>query len=99
MNMTPYGDLVLLKEREQVKKSSTIIMLPDADGDYVYADVIKIGPGLYTHNGVKIPMIVKPGDSVMLHKSNAGDQKKIVLEETEYLLIRESELLMTSESV
>ena len=38
MNMKPYGDLVLLKEQEQVKKSSTIIMLPGADGDYVYAD-------------------------------------------------------------
>ena len=97
MNMTPYGDLVLLKEREQVKKSSTIIMLPGADDDYVSADVVKVGPGLYTYNGVKIPMTVKPGDYVMLHKSNAGDQKKVVLEETEYLLIRESELLMISQ--
>lgn len=97
MNMKPYGDLVLLKEQQQVKKSSTIIMLPGADGDYVYADVIKVGPGLYTHNGVQIPMTVKPGDTVMLHKSNAGDQKKVTIDEVEYLLIRESELLMVSE--
>jgi len=97
MNMKPYGDLVLLKEQEQVKKSSTIIMLPGADGDYVYADVIKVGPGLYTHNGVQIPMTVKAGDTVMLHKSNAGDQKKVTIDEVEYLLIRESELLMVSE--
>ncbi len=96
--MTPYGDLVLLKEQEQVKKSSTIIMLPGADGDYVFAEVVKAGPGLYTHSGVKIPMTVKVGDTVMLHKSNAGDQKKVKIDDIEYLLIRESELLMISES-
>lgn len=98
MNMTPCGDLVLLAEREQVKRTSTIIMLPGAEGDYIYAEVVKAGPGLYTYNGVRIPMTVKPGDTVLLHKSNAGDQKKVILEETEYLLIRESELLMISQS-
>ena len=99
MNFTPYGDYLLLRERERVERSkSGIIMLEGSDGDYVYADVESAGPGLYTHNGVQIPMSVCPGDVVMLHKSHAGDQKRVKLNETEYLLIRESEIVMFSQA-
>jgi len=34
------------------------------------------------------------GATVLLHKSNAGDQKRVKLDDTEYLLIRESEIVM-----
>jgi chaperonin GroES len=97
MNFTPYGDYLLLRERERVERSkSGIIMLEGAEGDYIYADVDAAGSGLYTHNGVQIPMSVKPGDVVMLHKSMAGDQKRVKMNDTEYLLVRESEIVMFS---
>lgn len=99
MNFKPYGDYLLLRERERVEQSkSGIIMLEGADGDYVYADVESTGDGLYTHNGVRIPMSVRPGDVVMLHKSYAGDQKKVKLDDVEFLLVRESEIVMFSQA-
>lgn len=97
MKMEPYGDYLLLKEREKAEKTqSGIIMLEGLTGDYIYADVIKAGPGLYTHSGVKIPMTVKKGNTVLLHKSNAGDQKRVKIDNEEYLIVRESEIVMMS---
>ena len=49
-------------------------MLDGVDGNWVYGNVIKVGPGLYSQTGKKIQMATKVGDVVVLHKSNAGDQ-------------------------
>ena len=95
MNFTPYGDYLLLKEKERVEKTKAgIIMLDGADGDYIYAEVVAVGPGVYTTAGVRIPMSVAAGDVVVMHKSYAGDQKKVKIEDVEYLIVRESEIAM-----
>ena len=39
------------------------------EGYYVTADVIAVGDGLFTQTGDRIPMTVKPGDIVMIHKN------------------------------
>ena len=67
------------------------------DGEFVYADVIKAGDGLFTQTGDRIPMTCKVGDVVLVHKYNLGSQKEILLNGVEYILIRESELAMVSE--
>ena len=41
-------------------------------------------------------MSVKPGDTVLIHKNNIGSQKKIKLDGTEYILVREMEISMVS---
>ena len=41
-------------------------------------------------------MTTAPGDSVLIHKTKAGDGKKIKLDEEEYHLVHESELSMVS---
>jgi chaperonin GroES len=95
MNFTPYGDYLLLKENERVEKTkSGIIMLDGANGDYIYAEVVAAGSGVYTTAGVRIPMSVASGDVVVMHKSYAGDQKKVKIEDVEYLIVRESEIAM-----
>lgn len=92
--MKPLGDLVLIKENEKAQMTSGGIILPDSvDDSYVYGTVVSIGPGLYTANGVKIPMAVKIGDTVCLNKQT---RPKLKMDEEEYLLVRESELLMNS---
>ena len=54
--------------------------------------VVSVGPGLYSPVGVKIPMEVKVGDKVLMPQhSNA---QKVKLENKEYYLFREQELLM-----
>jgi chaperonin GroES len=93
MKMKPLGDRVLLKEREKAEKSvSGIMLMNNMDGDYVYADVISVGNGLFTQTGDKIPMTVKEGDEVLIHKSETS--RKVKIDDEEYLLLRESDIEM-----
>ena len=97
MKLKPIGDLILVKEQEKIDKTTSGIIIPDSvENDYVYADVISTGPGLFTQTGDRIPMTVKPGDTVVLHKNQSGSNKKIKLENKEYLLLHESEIVMVS---
>jgi len=97
-SMKPIGDQVLIKQHEKKEKTSSgIIIMDGIDGEFVYADVIKAGDGLFTHTGDRIPMTCKVGDVVLVHKHNLGSQKEILLNGVEYILIRESELAMVSE--
>ena len=92
--MKPTGDRVLLKQREQVEMTKSGIIIPDSvEGSNMYGDVIAIGPGLFSANGVPIPMTVKVGDVIILPKQT---HSKIKLEEEESILVRESEILMNS---
>jgi|TARA_A100001201_G_C3971287_1_gene165708 chaperonin GroES len=97
MKLKPIGDLILVKEQEKSDKTVSGIIIPDSvENDYIYADVISTGPGLFTQTGNRIPMTVKPGDTVVLHKNQSGSNKKIKLEKEEYLLLHESEIVMVS---
>jgi chaperonin GroES len=97
MKMKPIGDQVLIKEQEKAGKTESGIILVDGiDGEFIYADVISTGGGLFTQTGSRIPMSVKPGDTVLIHKNNIGSQKKIKLDDTEYILVREMEISMVS---
>ena len=97
MEMNPIGDLILIKEREKTDKTkSGIIIMDGIDGDFVYADVIKTGLGLFTQTGDRIPMTTKPGDVVLINKNNLGSQKQVRLDEIEYILVREAEIAMVS---
>ncbi len=97
MKMKPIGDQVLIKEQEKAGKTESGIILVDGiDGEFIYADVISTGSGLFTQTGSRIPMSVKTGDTVLIHKNNIGSQKKIKLDGTEYILVREMEISMVS---
>jgi chaperonin GroES len=92
--MKPMGDRILIKERKKEETTKSGIIIPDSiEGNYIYGDVISVGPGLFSANGVAIPMTVKIGDVVCMYKSNQGTIK---LDEEEYILVRESEILMNS---
>lgn len=97
MEMKPIGDLILIKEREKTDKTkSGIIIMDGIDGDFVYADVIKTGEGLFTQTGDRIPMTTKPGSVVLINKNNLGSQKQVRLDEVDYILVREAEVSMVS---
>ena len=92
MNWLPTGDQVLLKLQEKTDKTTSGIIIMSGTDDYRYANVIKTGPGLFTATGDRIPMTVKPGDVVYIYKSNLGENKSIVLDDEDYMLLRESEI-------
>jgi len=96
--MKPIGDQVLLKEQEKAEKTEGGIILVDGayDEEFVYADVVSVGAGLFTQTGNRIPMTVKVGDRILISKNNLGGQKKVKLDDEEYILVREMEISMVS---
>ena len=93
MNMKPMGDLVLAKEVKQEKTKSGIILMEGAE-NYVYADVVATGDGLFTQTGDRIPVTVKVGDRIVIHKNEVSKHKKITIDDVEYILVRESEIAL-----
>ena len=98
MKMQPMGDQVLIQEQEKSDKTESGIILVDAgyDEEFVYADVIAVGPGLFTQTGNRIPMSVSKDDVVLISKNNLGTQKKVKFDDIHYILVREMEISMVS---
>ena len=98
MKMRPMGDQLLLKAKEQKEKTYKGIILTSGTSEYGYADVVAVGPGLFTQTGDIIPMTCRVGDVVMapLRLLSGKNGNEVVLEEEKYLLVRESEISMVS---
>ena len=91
----PLGDRVLVQEykTKEDKKSAGGIIIPEtatAD-DVKMGKVVAVGEGLFTQNGVAIPMSVKVNDEVILPSYGNGQQIKVGKDT--YVLHRESDLL------
>jgi len=89
--IVPMGDRVVVRplEREEVTKSG--IVLPDTAKEKPQeGEVIAVGPGRTTDEGKRINMELAKGDRVIFAKY-AGTEIK--LDETEYLILRESDVL------
>jgi chaperonin GroES len=90
-SIVPMGDRVVVKalEREEVTKSG--IVLPDTAKEKPQeGEVVAVGPGRMTDEGKRIAMELQKGDRVIFAKY-AGTEVK--LDETEYLILRESDVL------
>jgi chaperonin GroES len=92
MNWKPIGDQVLIKVEKVAEKTKGGIILVDRDMNFTKGIVVATGGGLFTQTGDRIPMTVKVEDEVYVYKSNLGENKSIILEDTDYMLIRESEI-------
>jgi chaperonin GroES len=94
MNWKPIGDQVLLKQLETQDKTQSGIIIMNSLDDYIECDVHAVGDGLFTQTGNKIPMTVKAGDRVKIYSGNLGSQKKLQLDSTDFILVREHEIAM-----
>ena len=96
----PLGDRVLVQEykTKEDKKTASGIIIPETvtANDIKMGKVIAVGSGLYTQNGILIPMSVKVGDEVILPPYSQAQEIKVGTEK--YSLYRESELLGITES-
>ena len=97
MNWKPMGDQVLLKVEKKSEKTKSGIILVDRDMAFILGNVVATGDGLFTQTGARIPMTVKVGDTVYVYKSNLGENKEIVLDDDQYMLIRESEIAVVND--
>jgi chaperonin GroES len=92
MNWKPIGDQVLIKVEKVAEKTKGGIILVDRDMNFTKGTIVATGGGLFTQTGDRIPMTVKVDDEVYVYKSNLGENKSIILDDADYMLIRESEI-------
>ena len=89
--IVPLADRVIVQaiEKEEVTKSG--LVLPETAKEKPQeGKVIAVGPGKLADDGKRLIMDVKEGDTVIFAKY-AGTEVK--LEEEEYLILRESDIL------
>ncbi|GFO05285.1 10 kda chaperonin [Plakobranchus ocellatus] len=92
----PMFDRVLVERFLPELKTKGGIMLPEkAQGKVLEATVVAIGSGARKDNGTVVPPSVKVGDKVLLPEYGGT---KVVLEEKEYFLFRDGDLLGKFES-
>ena len=94
--MKPMGDFVLLQKEEGQETTKAGIILTSNTSNHVQAEVIACGPGLFTQTGDRIPMTVKPGNTVMITEQSSKQHNQIKLDDEVYVLLRESEIMMVS---
>jgi chaperonin GroES len=95
MSIQPIGDRVLVKREEIVaKKSPSGIIIPDTaqKEKSKTGTVISVGAGRINDDGELVAMSIKPGSKVIF---NAGWDNEVDLgeEDTEYFLVKESDIL------
>ena len=90
----PLADRVLIRTEQEVTKTAGGIIIPETaeSRDTKIGTVVSVGEGVYTNDGVLIPMSVRVGDKVMMPQ--IGTAQKVKLGDEDYFLFREQELLM-----
>ncbi len=90
MKLRPLGDKIVLKQVDEQAVTATGIMLPtNAKEKPQQAEVVAVGPGTVV-DGVEVKMEVKVGDLVIYSKF-AGTEIKV--EDTEYIVVRQNDIL------
>ncbi len=92
MKLKPLGDHVIVKPITEDEVTKAGIVLPDTvDKEKPEkGEVMAIGPGKLLDNGQLAEMTVKVGDKVMFKKYSPDEIK---IEEEEYLIISEGDIL------
>jgi chaperonin GroES len=97
MNVRPLRDRILVKRVEEQEQKIGGIIIPDtAKEKPQQGKVVAVGTGRVTDEGKTLPLDVKTGDTILFGKY-AGTEIK--LDNQEYLIIREDEVLGVVEGV
>ena len=94
MKLKPLADRVVLKQNEaEERTSSGIFLTASAQEKPEVYEVVEVGPGGMVE-GNMVEMIVKAGQSVLVGKYSGS---KVKLDETEYTIVRQSDILAVIE--
>lgn len=90
MKLTPLGDRVVLKQLVAEETTKSGIVLPGQSKEKPQqAEVVAVGPGGVV-DGKEVKMEVKVGDQVIYSKYSGTEVK---LEEDEYIIVRQNDIL------
>lgn len=96
MKLRPLHDRILIKRIEEKETVKGGIIIPDTAKEKPQeGEVVAVGNGKKTEDGKIIPLDVKAGDHVLFGKYSGNDIK---IDEQEYLILREDEILGVLES-
>ncbi len=91
LKLRPLYDRIVVKRLDAKEQVRGGIIIPDTAKEKPQeAEVIAVGDGKYDDNGKRIKLDVKKGDKVLIGKYSGTDIK---LEDTEYTILREDEVL------
>ncbi|MBI5843460.1 MAG: co-chaperone GroES [Deltaproteobacteria bacterium] len=92
MNFKPLNDQVLIKREEAETKTAGGLFIPDSAKEKPRKGVVvAVGPGRLGDKGVRLPMEVAPGDTV-IYSRYAGTEIKV--EGEEHVILKESDILV-----
>lgn len=89
MNFKPLHDFILIEKPETPDQIGNIFLPEVSIERSVIAEVLAVGPGRRTKNGIT-PVSVKPGDKIVINKST-GETFKI--DDKEVILIKEENII------
>ncbi len=92
VKVKPLHDRVLIERlEEEVQKTAGGLFIPDtAKEKPMRGKIVAVGDGAYNDKGERTKLDVKVGDEVLFGKYSGNDIK---LDGTEYLIVRENEIL------
>jgi chaperonin GroES len=90
MKIKPLHDHILVERIEEETKKGSIIIPDSAKEKPQQGKVIAAGEGRRDEKGNRIPMEVKKGDVILFGKYSGNEIK---IDDTEYLIIREEDVL------
>ena len=91
MDFRPLHDRVVVKRVDAEEKTKGGIIIPDTAKEKPQeGEVIAVGPGARDESGKLIPVDLKAGDRILFGKYSGSDIK---IDGTEYLIMREDEVL------
>ena len=93
LKLKPLADRVVVEAAPAEEMSSGGIILPDtAQEKQQQGTVVAVGPGKVSESGKEVAMSVKKGDKILYGKYSGTE---FAFEGTEYLIMRESDILAT----
>jgi chaperonin GroES len=91
LKVTPLADRVVVKPLDEAEQMRGGLYIPDtAKEKPSQGEVVAVGPGKLSDEGVRLDMDVKVGDKVLYGKYSGTD---VTLDGEEYLILRESDVL------
>ena len=95
-NYKPLGDRVIVEPESAEQTTKSGIVIPDSAQEKPQSGkVLKVGTGRTTDEGKTIPLNVKEGD-IVIYAKYGGTELKV--DGSDYLIIRESDILAIKES-
>ena len=95
MNIRPLHDRIVVKRLEEDEAKVGALFIPDSAKEKPQkGEVVAVGKGKHADDGKLIPLDVQAGDHILFGKYSGSDIK---LDGTEYLIMREDEVLAVLE--